>query len=124
MKKVCWIYKRALFYEHGKDQPVVVDYSDGTIPFLCDADVQENGKMFHVWYLHDNVLKIPLNVKRTANESFFSSGILPVENGEIHWEFLYGKCRGVVEHYLEKFLQLSPLLVLLVLLYISRRRRI
>ena len=101
----CWIYKRAF----NGDQEI--DYTDGTKPFDCSVDVSGDFPVYH-WKVGNTSLPILLNVPHTTTKSIVNRGT----NGDIEYEFLYGKFRTYPEYYLKVLKQCGMLVVISALI--------
>ena len=97
----CQIYKRAL------DGNTEVDYTDGTKPFACSVDDSGDYPVYR-WNVGHLSIDIPLNIPHDKTESIVNQGV----DGNIRYEYLYGKFRSYPEHYF-KLLKSCGLLVLL-----------
>jgi len=121
----CWIYKRATVHIKGA-QPYILDYSNGIEPFDCESVYYTEHGLHYLWSLPNSVIEIPLNVSRTKTNSIIRSGVIPIKNGEIHWEYIYGKFVPYDAYRwtkLKEYMPLVLLIVLLVLYIISLRLR-
>lgn len=119
----CWIYKRATLHLPDRN-PIIIDYSNGTESFNCDHVLESRDGFFYTWKLPSdsnepskNIL-IPLNVSREYTSSIVRMGSYPYEDGEIHWEFIYGKFQPYGSYMLGKFIEyLIFILIILILLW-------
>lgn len=112
----CWIYKRATLYADGGSR--IIDYSDGTEEFDATVFYGENGDYVYIWRLPQEIM-IPLNVSPLITDSIIRSGIIKHDDGEIHWEFIFGKFKPYKEYYAKKLLNCMPfILIILFLLFI------
>lgn len=118
----CWIYKRATLHVPGLP-PKIVDYADGTEEFDCE--VLNNGQYpIYEWKLPGEVIPIPLNIPRKNVDSIMRSGVIEYEDGELHWEFIFGKFRPYPKYFVNKFMESTPyILVILLLCFLLMRGR-
>jgi len=118
----CWIYKRATLYTPGQ-KPKIIDYSDGHEEFDCVPNNNPGEALSYTWNLPDQNIDIPLNVPRNHTESIVRTGNIPYGNGEIKWEFIFGKYRNYSTYYLDVFKRYFLVVVLFVLaLYIYKMK--
>lgn len=121
MKVKCYIYKRATLFRE-QNIPLLLDYTDGTLPHTCEITFQ-NGVPLYLWQIHDQIIPIPLNVSRNSVTSIVRQGVIPTENGEIHYEFIFGKYRTYTQYYLTQLQQLAPILLVILIIYSIEKYR-
>lgn len=114
----CWIYKRATLYRPDK-APRIIDYANGVEEFDCDSVLVGPQGLFYNWYLlPDQFISIPLNIPRNRTESIVKTGVIPFEDGEIRWEYIFGKFMTYGDYNWSKFMEYLPLLLLILILII------
>ena len=111
----CWIYKRATVHLDGA-QPYILDYSNGIEPFDCESVYHTENGLQYMWSLPGAVVDIPLNVSRTQTNSIIRTGVIPIKNGEIHWEFIFGKFMPYDTYRWIKVKEYMPMILLIILL--------
>jgi hypothetical protein len=116
----CWIYKRATLHIPGMP-PQIVDYSDGTEEFDCGPN--HNGERpIYEWKLPGETIPIPLNIPRKEVNSIIRNGVIEYQDGELHWEFIFGKFKPNSKYYMNKLKQCSPFLIAILILIIVLRK--
>lgn len=116
----CWIYKRATLYDKDKNPVRILDYSNGVESFDCNSVLYNENGFFYAWSLLPNkTIYIPLNVSRNQTHSIIDMGSVPYQDGEIRWEYIYGKYKSYAEHNWEKFVEYLPLLILILILVVK-----
>lgn len=116
MRGKCWIYKKAIFYKDNIPQ-YIVDYSNGTESF--DGSVRSiNNTLVYVWNLAGEQIVIPVNINRYQTESIIKQGIIPLNDGEIRWECIFGLFESYSKYYLKR---LIPILIVIFIIIISKK---
>lgn len=111
----CWVYRRATL--HIPDMPPkIIDYSDGTEPFNCNTVSDSGNYPVYEWKLPGEVIPIPLNIPRNNVDSILRKGVIEYPDGEIHWEYIFGKFRTHPQFYLQKLPQFIPFIVIILIL--------
>lgn len=111
----CWIYKRATVHVNGA-QPYILDYSNGIEPFDCNSVYHTDTGLQYLWSLPNSLVEIPLNVSRTQTNSIIRTGVIPIKDGEIRWEFIYGKFVPYDVYRWTKVKEYMPMIFLIILL--------
>lgn len=115
MKGKCFIYKRAtLHLPNQKAQ--LFDYTDGMTAYDCEVETSGNHYVY-IWRLHDQDIKIPLNITRNMdNGSLVRNGVIPYNDGELRWEFLFGQFKTYPQYYIKLLVSCLPLLLVVLVL--------
>lgn len=114
----CYIYRRATLYREDQP-PQIIAYADGVDPEMCTVDMSGPFPTYH-WTVAGETHPIPMNVPRTQTESILNAGEIPVEEGIVKYEFIFGKFRSRTQHYTAKFIAALPLLLLIAILLMRR----
>lgn len=119
----CWIYKRAILYQN-EQPPKLLDYTNGTKSFICKDVIKNNDNLFYRWRLKEYPIfnmNIPLNISSMAPYSFFKRGIINLPNGNIYWEYLFGRYEEINDTYIKCIIILFVVLLLVLLYYIIKK---
>ena len=118
----CWIYKRATLQVPGLP-PRILDYSDGTEAFDCENVVVTPGEYpVYVWELPGEIIPIPLNIPRNQVDSIVRTGSIPYADGELQWEFIFGKYKPYTTYYTNKFMDCLPFILVILFLLWNRQK--
>jgi hypothetical protein len=121
MRGKCWIYKRATLYIPGL-KPNIIDYSDGTEPFDCNVvSTDDMGNPVYIWKLPNKTIIIPMNIKRNSIDSIVRTGVIKYQEGEIHYEYIFGKFKDYMTYYMETY-GLVFLLLIFIMIYTIQLR--